>query len=215
MSNNMFQIEKSNMKDKDIYIQKIIKQICIFLLLVSSATANAASISEIKKDKNLTIAIMVAYQNDLGIGVDGHLPWKLKDDLKHFKSTTVGHSVLMGRRTYEAIGHPLIDRRNIVISSTMNDTPGVEIFKSVEDALIALKNNDIVFIIGGTKLFEIFLPYADILYRTLVNSNMKVDTYCPKIDLNNWNKISEVHVDINQDNEFDYLIETFNRKEVE
>lgn len=100
-----------------------------------------------------SLSLMVAYQLDYGIGFEGKLPWKLKGDMKHFRSTTLDKTIIMGRKTYSCIGHPLDRRRNIVISKTMQPVEGVEVYASLTDALSHIDIKEEVFIIGGTQLF--------------------------------------------------------------
>jgi len=111
------------------------------------------------------------------IGIDGRLPWHISGDLKRFKLLTTGHTVLMGRRTYESIGRPLPNRRNVVLTS--GDIPGVETYPSLEAALDALKDEEKVFVIGGGQLYAQSLERADELLLTVVDGDFEGDTYFP------------------------------------
>src|SRR5947209_11234361 len=109
------------------------------------------------------ISIVVAYAQGRVIGKDGKIPWHLPNDLKHFKRITSGHTVVMGRKTLEAIGRPLPHRRNVVLTHSHNlCLPGVEVIHSIQE-VIALGN---VFIIGGETVYRQFLELAERLYIT-------------------------------------------------
>ena len=111
------------------------------------------------------------------IGVDGRLPWHISDDLKRFKLLTTGHTVLMGRKTFESIGRPLPNRRNAVLSS--HPLSGVETFASLDSALEALKGEEKVFVIGGGQLYAQTLECADELLLTIVENECDGDTFFP------------------------------------
>jgi dihydrofolate reductase len=125
----------------------------------------------------LKLAIIAAVARNRGIGKDGRLPWRLPEDLRRFKELTRGHTVLMGRRTYESIGRPLSGRRNVVVSS--RPISGVESYVSVETALAALADDRKVFVIGGAQLYRELLPRADEVYLTFVNREVDADTFFP------------------------------------
>ena len=125
----------------------------------------------------MKLAIIVAIAHNRVIGKDGKLPWHISEDLKHFKRLTTGHAVLMGRKTFESIGRPLPNRRNVVISSTPQ--PGVETYRSIPEALEALKDQEKVFVIGGGQLYACLLDSVEELYLTLVDKNIEGDTFFP------------------------------------
>lgn len=128
----------------------------------------------------MKLAIIAAIAKNRVIGDNGRLPWHLSEDLKRFKRLTVGHTVLMGRKTYESIGKPLVNRRNVVVSSQV--IPGVECYRSVDAALTALKDVDRVFVIGGGQLYKALLSKADILHLTLLDQSVTGDTLFPPYD---------------------------------
>ena len=109
--------------------------------------------------------------------MNGKLPWHISEDLKRFKRLTTGHTVLMGRKTFESIGKLLVNRRNVVISSRR--IPNVEAYSSVESALHALADQERVFVIGGGQLYSQLLDRADELYLTFVEKEMSGDTFFP------------------------------------
>lgn len=129
----------------------------------------------------MKIFIIAALDRNRVIGRDGKLPWHLSEDLKRFKRLTKGHVVLMGRKTYESLGKPLPDRRNVVLSS--RPIAGVESYRSFAEALRALKDEDAVFIIGGGEVFRQALPIADGLLLTIVDGEHDGDTFFPEYEL--------------------------------
>jgi dihydrofolate reductase len=123
------------------------------------------------------LALIAAIARNRVIGRGGTLPWHLPDDLKRFKRLTTGHAVLMGRATYDSIGGPLPNRRNVVLTSRPVD--GVECYPSLEGALTALAALDRVFVIGGGMLYARLLEQADELYLTLLHQEVEGDTFFP------------------------------------
>jgi len=135
----------------------------------------------------LVLIAAVAEENRV-IGQDKDLPWHIPEDLKHFKELTTGHALLMGRRTFESIVHqfggPLPDRRMAVLThrGPFDEYPGVETYASVDAALEALADEEIVFIGGGESIYEQFLPRADRLELTLIEGDYEGDTYFPPFE---------------------------------
>ncbi|MBE3561876.1 MAG: dihydrofolate reductase [Ktedonobacteraceae bacterium] len=126
------------------------------------------------------ISIIVAYAHGRVIGRDGQIPWHLPDDKQHFRRVTTGHTIVMGRKTFEAIGRPLPGRRNVVLSHHDWSLPGVEVVHSKQDVL-ALAGDEI-FIIGGAQVYQQFLDIADRLYITEVEADIRGDTFFPAWD---------------------------------
>ena len=134
----------------------------------------------------MSIHLIAAVARNRVIGRDGGLPWHIPADLKHFKQLTTGHTVVMGRRTYDSIGKPLPNRRNIVVSRSMGaPPPGVEIARSL-DAALALASGDECFIIGGAQLYEEALPRAQWLHLTRVEAEVEGDVRFPEVDWSQW-----------------------------
>ena len=111
------------------------------------------------------------------IGNDGAVPWDLPEDVQRFKRLTTGHALLMGRKTYDALGKPLPDRRNVVLTS--QTIPGIETYPTLADALNALENEGDVYVIGGGEIFAQLLDSADELRLTLVEQYLDGDAYFP------------------------------------
>ena len=167
---------------------------------------------------DLIISHVVAMSNNWVIGVNNDLPWSLKDDLAHFKKYTTGKIMIMGRKTYESIGRPLPNRVNYVISSTLKDIEGVSIFTSLEDAIEAAKiynlDQDIaneVAIIGGGYLFRDSIDSFNKLILTRVDCSIDGDVYYPEIDFSNWELISSDEFLKNEDNQYDFAVETYKK----
>lgn len=139
----------------------------------------------------MTISLVVAASTNNVIGSDGGLPWHLPDDLRHFKRLTTGNPIVMGRRTFESIGRPLPNRRNIVMTRDPDYVaPGCDVVSSVREALDLLKDTDEVMIIGGGQVYRDFLPRADRIYLTRVQADVEGDTYFPDIDEAGWRLVS-------------------------
>lgn len=136
------------------------------------------------------LTIVVATDRNNGIGINNTLPWHLPEDLAHFKRTTSGHAILMGRKTFESIGRPLPNRRNIVISRNAAwQHPGVESATSLQ-AAAALVGNDEAFIIGGAQVYAEALPLVDRLIITRIDQAFDCDAFFPELDPAQWQETS-------------------------
>ena len=129
------------------------------------------------------ISIIVALsETTRAIGKDNDLLWKIPEDLKRFKSLTMGHPIIMGRKTFESIGRPLPGRTNIIVTRNKGYVvPGATIVSSIEEAIAYAKNIDIqeLFVIGGQEIYTLALPYTDRLYLTLIQSDLQGDVFFP------------------------------------
>ncbi|NNF18039.1 MAG: dihydrofolate reductase [Gammaproteobacteria bacterium] len=133
------------------------------------------------------VSLIVAMTPDRVIGRDGDLPWHLSADLKHFKATTMGQPVVMGRKTYDSIGRPLPGRPNIVVTHNSGlRIDGVTVVNSPEQGLEAAGNAAEIFIIGGARLYQTALEQADHLYVTWVLAKVDGDTFFPAVDWSEW-----------------------------
>jgi dihydrofolate reductase len=132
-------------------------------------------------------SLVVAVARNGVIGRNNALPWRLPADLAHFKKVTMGHPVVMGRRTYESIGKPLPGRQNIVVTHNRGFVaPGCTVVGSLDEAWRAAGDAGEVSIIGGTTLFEETLPMADVIHLTEVEADVQGDTFFPGFDRNQW-----------------------------
>ena len=132
-------------------------------------------------------SLVVAVSRNGVIGRDNQLPWRLPADLAFFKRTTMGHPLIMGRRTYESIGKPLPGRQNIVVTTQRGyAAPGCTVVHSLEEALRAAAGAEEACIIGGSALFETSLPSADTIYLTEVDAEVPGDVFFPPFDRSEW-----------------------------
>jgi dihydrofolate reductase len=159
------------------------------------------------------INIIVAISNNLAIGKDNKLLWHLPNDLKFFKKTTTGHPVIMGRKTFEAIGKPLPNRLNIVISRNKKENQESLVYcNSLEEAIALAKTKDEeIFIIGGGEIYKQSLAIADTLYITQVNVDIDGDTFFPEID-NTWHPIFEEAHLADEKHPYDYTFLIYRKK---
>lgn len=123
------------------------------------------------------VSLIVAVSRNGVIGKDNKLPWHLPEDLKRFKALTMGHPILMGRKTFESIGKPLPGRTNIVITHQKDFAGGTLTAASLDDALKITEKEEEVFVIGGAQIFKHALPAADKLYLTLIDREVEGDTF--------------------------------------
>lgn len=137
------------------------------------------------------IALIAAMTPDRVIGREGRIPWNIPGEQKRFKELTMGHTIVMGRRTYEEIGRPLPGRQTIVVSTTKNfDQPGCRTAGSLTEALALSAGKD-VYISGGSRLYEEALPLADVLYLTEIEKKIEGDAYFPEFDESRYHKTVE------------------------
>ncbi len=140
----------------------------------------------------MKISVIAAMSENRVIGRDGALPWHLPTDLARFKSITTGHTVIMGRKTFESVGQPLPNRRTIVITRN-NDyqCAGVFIAHSLDEALDHAAREDEIFILGGEAVYQMALSRADCLYLTIIHATIEGDTYFPTFDFDDWKLVED------------------------
>ncbi|WP_375767573.1 dihydrofolate reductase [Archangium gephyra] len=142
----------------------------------------------------MRISAIVAMATNRCIGRDNTLPWRLPADLKRFKQLTMGHTLVMGRKTYESIGRPLPGRKTVVVTRQRNYAPeGVQVAHSLEQALELARGDDEAFIAGGADLYRQALAHVRRLYLTRIGQDYEGDTFFPEVDLSGWRLISEEH----------------------
>jgi dihydrofolate reductase len=164
----------------------------------------------------MRISIIVAAAENGIIGRGGTLPWRLSDDLRKFKQLTMGHTIVMGRRTWESIGRVLPGRRTVVVSRSAGFRTNVEevaTATSLDQALEIAKatGDDEAFIVGGAELYRESLRRANRLYLTRVCAAVEGDTSFPDIEWNNWQLVESEDHDANEKNEYAYRFETYDR----
>jgi dihydrofolate reductase len=149
------------------------------------------------------ISLIVAHDRARGIGKDNKLPWKLPNDMKHFKKTTMGHIVVMGRKTYESIGGALDGRLNVVLSRSLPlaQKGNVVVERHFEVLLEKLKTSPRdSFIIGGMEIYRLFLQYADEVIITEIDGFFECDAFFPKLSPTNWELFYTVEGEVNENN---------------
>jgi dihydrofolate reductase len=160
----------------------------------------------------MPLSLIVAMSENRVIGRDGDLPWRLSADLKRFKKITMGHHLIMGRKTWDSIGRPLPGRTSVVISRTATiDHEMVRMARSLEEAIEISRDDPEPFVTGGGDVFRMALPFVDRLYLTLVHTEIEGDVYFPEMQLSKWKNVDETSHPADEKNEFDYTFRTLER----
>ena len=151
------------------------------------------------------ISIIVAMAQNRVIGRGGNLPWHISADLKRFKELTMGHAIIMGRKTYESIGRPLPGRRSIVISRQKDYAQaGVEVVGSLADALERSSEDEETFVIGGSSIYLLALPLTRRIYVTEIDAHVEGDVCFPNIDFGKWQLVEESERQNDEKSSLDY-----------
>lgn len=161
------------------------------------------------------LSLICALTRNRAIGLRGDLLYHLPADLRHFKALTTGHTVLMGRRTFESLPKgALPNRRNVVISRQAGySAPGIEVFPSLETALAACAADEEVFVIGGASVYEESLPLADRLCLTLIDDEpAEADTFFPACDLSEWEEVGREEHPADERHAVPFAFVTYRRK---
>jgi len=160
------------------------------------------------------ISIIVAASTNNVIGANGGLPWKISDDLKRFKALTMGKPIIMGRLTWESIGRPLPGRQNIVITRQAGfSADGCDVVASPAAALAIAGDASEVMIIGGSQIYDLFLPKAGRLHMTRVQTEIDGDAFFPEISESDWELVSSEAHEASDKNEFAFDFRTYERKD--
>ncbi|MGE0757303.1 MAG: dihydrofolate reductase [Pirellulaceae bacterium] len=160
----------------------------------------------------MKLSLIVAMSRNRVIGRDGHLPWRLSGDLRRFKQLTMGHPILMGRRTYESLGRPLPGRTSIVLTRNPLFRPtGVLVAGTIDDALRLASSSPEAFVIGGAEIYEAFLTRIQRMYVTVVDGEVPGDTYFPAVDLATWTLVAHEPHPADSRNELPYAFLTYDR----
>lgn len=171
------------------------------------------------------ITIIVAIAENYAIGCHNKLPWHLPADLKHFKELTTGHTIVMGRLTFESLPNgALPNRENIVLSRTYTSdkiskkrNAKAKICNSIDNLLEELSTrsplfDEQIFIIGGSSVYEQFMDKADAMYITWIHAEVEADTFFPKIDFSKWKEISRANHKADEKNQYDYSFVEYQRR---
>ena len=136
----------------------------------------------------MKITLVAAIASNNVIGKENSLPWNIPEDLKRFKQMTSGHTILMGRKTFDSIGRPLPNRQNIVMTKDKNfEQEGIKVINDFDEALELIKeSNEDVFVIGGSKIYELFEPVANSLAITRILKDFEGDAFFPDINWELW-----------------------------
>lgn len=162
----------------------------------------------------MVISLLVAMDEQRGIGVNNTLPWRLSSDLKRFKELTMRHHVIVGRKTYDSIGRPLPGRTMVVVSrNRFVRIDGVVVVHTPEHAIKYARvfGESEVFVCGGEQIYKSLIDVADKLYVTKVHTVVEADTFFPEIDEKFWTLESEEHHKADDKNEFDYSFVVYKR----
>ena len=159
-----------------------------------------------------SLALIFAVASNGTIGVDGALPWRLPDDLKRFRALTVGHSVIMGRKTWDSLPRALPHRQNIVVTRDRSlQAPGADVVHSLDEALDRVALPPPAFCIGGAELYRLALPRADRLYLTEIARDFEGDVRLPALDPAQWREIAREPCRLEGPNGFDFAFATYTR----
>lgn len=163
-------------------------------------------------DNRFVSAIVAAAENN-AIGKDNELLWHLPNDLRFFKQTTSGHAVIMGRKTYESVGKPLPNRRNLVVTRQKDYVlEGAEVVHSLEAALARCSDETEVFIVGGAEIYRQALPITHRVYLTRVHAELPGDAYFPDLDERDWVLVSEEKHNPDERHAYGYSFQVYERR---
>ena len=160
----------------------------------------------------MTVSIIVAIAKNRAIGKDNKLLWHLPNDLKHFKDVTTGHTVIMGRKTFDSVGKPLPRRRNIVVTRQDISIEGCDVVKSIEAALALCAAEDEVFIVGGAEIYRQAIPLTNRIYLTLVDQEFDGDTFFPELNTEDWQEKQQENFEPDDKNKYSYSFITLERR---
>lgn len=164
----------------------------------------------------MTVTIIVAKATNNAIGKNGELPWHLPSDLRHFKKTTSGHHVIIGRKTFTSLGKPLPGRTHIVVTRDRDFLvpDGHFVAHSLEEALGIGRSRDLstIFILGGAKIYEEALPHAHEMIITEIEASPDADTFFPEFNRDEWELVDKVVVKKDDKNPYNHAFVTYRRK---
>ncbi|MDB5865468.1 MAG: Dihydrofolate reductase [Betaproteobacteria bacterium] len=158
------------------------------------------------------LSLIVAMAKNRVIGADNKIPWHLPNELKLFKSLTMGHHIIMGRKTYESIGRLLPGRTTVIVTRQREyAVAGAVVAHSIDEALAACRGDAEVFVIGGADLFRVTLPVADRLYLTTVDAEPAGDTFMPALDTSAWKETSSQPFEADDKHAYAYRLVIYDR----
>jgi dihydrofolate reductase len=163
----------------------------------------------------MILSIIVALNEQGGIGFENRMPWHLPEDLSRFKKLTMGHHLILGRKTYQSIGKPLPGRMMIVLSRDPDFSPDEsQVAASLEDGLQLARDGGEkeVFVVGGAEIYELALPIADKMYLTQVHTTSRADVFFPNYDPDDWLEVCQQEFPSDQSNSFGHSFTCLIRK---
>ena len=161
------------------------------------------------------LSIIVAIANDNVIGKDNKLIWHLPEDLKRFKSLTTGHTIIMGRKTFESLGRVLPNRKHVILCNDMElniDNENVEILEDISMLDKYINSEEENFVIGGATIYKLLMPYANRLYITKINESFEGDVFFPEIKEDEWKEVKREEGLKNEEHPFEYYYIDYIRK---
>ena len=161
----------------------------------------------------MKISLIVAMDKNRVIGKDNDLPWKLPKEFEYVKKTTMGHTLIMGRKNFESIGRVLPGRKNVILTRDKDFSfEGCVTVHSIEEVFEECKNDEEIFIFGGEQIYQMFLPYVQKMYITKIDYAFEGDTFFPEVDYEKWNKVSKVKGTTDEKNPYLYNFYVYKKK---
>ena len=140
---------------------------------------------------NIKVSLIVAMDKNRVIGKDNDLPWRLPKEFEYVKKTTMGHTLVMGRKNFESIGRVLPGRKNVILTRDKDFSfEGCVIAHSIKEVFELCKNDEEIFIFGGEQIYEMFLPYVEKMYITKIDYAFEGDTFFPEVNYEEWDEVS-------------------------
>ena len=162
------------------------------------------------------LSIIVAKAKNNIIGKDNKMIWHLPEDLKHFKELTTGHTIIMGRKTFESLGKPLPNRKHIIFSQNPDfkvEDENVEVVHSLLQIQDLIEGKEEAFVIGGAMIYNFLMPYVKKMYVTEIERDFDGDTFFPRIDSKVWKEVAREKGIKDENNDLDYYFVTYERIE--
>ena len=160
------------------------------------------------------ISLIAAMARNRVIGADGRIPWHLPEELKRFKHLTLGHHLIMGRKTWESVGRALPGRTSVIVTRQRGyRAPGAKVVHSLDEAIAACGSDDEIFVIGGAELYSQSLPLAGRLYLTTVDAEVAGDTFMPEITAGEWRDVSTEEFAADERHRHSFRCVTYERRE--
>lgn len=160
------------------------------------------------------LSIIVAKAKNNVIGKDNQLIWHLPNDLKRFKKLTTGHTIIMGRKTFESLGRILPNRKHVILSKNKEfniDNENVEIVNDILELKQYIDSNEESFVIGGAMIYKLLMPMSNKMYITEISKEFDGDAFFPEIDMNEWKVTNREFIPKENENDFEYSYVTYER----